>query len=496
MSWKSSLVSFLKTPVFDDRDTALRVETLEMVIVPFLVVTVVFSTTALVVSGRVTPAVVGVIACTLLGLCVLGARKGFVTPASASIVFLLWLFGTLSLYLGGGVTSPGQHTYFVAILMSVVLMDMRASILVALMSLAAAAIITWMESRGALPDPIFRSDPLTHLAFLAAMFASISGLIWIALRQMGKSVDEARRNESLHRLVADSVDDFIFSLSPDMSFAYASPAVERILGFTPEEMLSRKALQEQLVPGSPVISELVARALEEGRDSVRYEAQQYRKDGTPAWCEFSIRLVRNKDGGFERVTGVTRDIGERKAAEAKQFELEAQFRQSQKMEAIGQLAGGIAHDFNNYLTVILGNAEMLAMETSAEKGSPLMEIEDAATRSAELTQQLLAFSRKQVLQPVVLDLNEMIRNADRLLRRVLGEDISIETICAHDLGHVEVDPNQLEQIILNLAVNARAAMPDGGQLSIETGNVYLDARYASNRINVAEGVLRDARRVG
>jgi len=195
----------------------------------------------------------------------------------------------------------------------------------------------------------------------------------------------------------------------------------------------------------------------------------------------------NADGSLTTLTGVTRDISERKAAEQQRQELEEQFRQSQKMEAVGQLAGGIAHDFNNYLTVILGNVEMLALEVDAQRGSPLLEIEDAAARSAELTQQLLAFSRKQVLQPIVLDLNRVLRGSDRLLRRVLGEDVSIETLYADGLGHVGVDPSQLEQVILNLAVNSRTAMPDGGKLTIETGNIHLDSTHTDWGMEIEPG---------
>ncbi|MCG3184150.1 MAG: Sensor histidine kinase RcsC [Planctomycetes bacterium] len=161
---------------------------------------------------------------------------------------------------------------------------------------------------------------------------------------------------------------------------------------------------------------------------------------------------------------------------------EAQLRQAQKMEAVGRLAGGIAHDFNNLLSVIIGYAQF------AQEGLPgdsplradIEEIRQAGERASALTRQLLAFSRKQVLQPVVLDLNETVDGMDKMLRRLLGEDIRFQTLLAADLGKVRADPGQLEQVIVNLAINARDAMPDGGKLTVETGNAELDENYVAD----------------
>lgn len=488
MSRQGSLRSFLKTPKFENPETTRQVEAIQTVLLPLFggvgifVVVSIFS-----LQDGVQSALIAAGAGLALAVCLLLARIGLSQQSGALIVSLLWLIATTDLLLGGGVSAPGQNVYLVAILMAAFIMSIRAALVMTAMSLIATGFVAWLEMSGQLPASLIAREPLTYWWAQAVTFLSVSGLIWIALHRTRRAIGAAQRNQRLHRLVADSADDFIWSLDASNTFTYASPAVERILGFTPKEMLGTQAAQEQLVPGSPEISELIREAIAEGQDVLRYEAQQLRKDGTAVWCEFSLRLLFDDEGTLAGLTGVTRDISERKRVEVRQQDLEQQFRQSQKMEAIGQLAGGIAHDFNNYLTVILGNAELLALETEVEKGSPLLEIEDAAARSAELTRQLLAFSRKQVLQPVILDLNRVIRDADRLLRRVLGEDISIETICAGGLGHVEVDPNQLEQVILNLAVNARAAMPDGGKLTIETGNVFLDSEYAERRVDVSPG---------
>jgi nitrogen-specific signal transduction histidine kinase len=169
--------------------------------------------------------------------------------------------------------------------------------------------------------------------------------------------------------------------------------------------------------------------------------------------------------------------------------LETQLLQSQKMEAIGLLAGGVAHDFNNLLTVIVGYAHLL--RTGLRDGDPMAddaeEILRAADRAGSLTRQLVAFSRQQVLEPKVVDLNATMAEMDRLLRRVIGEDVDLVFVPGPELGHVKVDPGQIEQVIMNLAVNARDAMPRGGRLTIETAEVTLDAAYAFGRDGLKPG---------
>jgi len=169
--------------------------------------------------------------------------------------------------------------------------------------------------------------------------------------------------------------------------------------------------------------------------------------------------------------------------------LEEQLRQSQKMEAVGRLAGGVAHDFNNVLSVILTYAEMMLQDMKA--GEPMRgdveEIHKAGKRAADLTRQLLMFSRQQVLTSKVLDLNDVLASMNKMLQRILGADVELVSLPAKPLGRVRADPSSLEQVIMNLVVNARDAMPTGGQLTMETGNVVLDAGYAKEHLGVKQG---------
>jgi two-component system cell cycle sensor histidine kinase/response regulator CckA len=223
----------------------------------------------------------------------------------------------------------------------------------------------------------------------------------------------------------------------------------------------------------------------EGRYSVDHRI--LRADGTVRWVHEEADVLRDAHGRPASMIGTVQDITDRKR-------LEEQLLQSQKMEAVGRLAGGIAHDFNNLLTAIIGYSDLLARRV---KGTPRLEhnvgeILEAAERAAGLTRQLLAFSRKQVLQPRVLSLNAAVTDIEGMLRRVIGEDIQLVTALAGGLGQVRADPTQLEQVILNLAVNARDAMPRGGNLLLETANVDLDdARYVMLAVS-DNGVGMDA----
>jgi two-component system cell cycle sensor histidine kinase/response regulator CckA len=213
-----------------------------------------------------------------------------------------------------------------------------------------------------------------------------------------------------------------------------------------------------------------------------------RADGEEFPVDASISQVRTTEGLLYTV--LLRDVSERVKAAAQLKDVEAQLVQAQRMEAIGRLAGGVAHDFNNVLTVIIGVVQMLLRdrEPDAPDRTDLEEVYQAALRAASLTRQLLAFSRRQALVPQPLDLNAVVEGVTHgMLRRLIGEDVQVVTALAADLGTVQADPGQLTQVVLNLAMNARDAMPNGGRLLVETANVELDSVYADTHLGVAPG---------
>jgi two-component system cell cycle sensor histidine kinase/response regulator CckA len=230
-----------------------------------------------------------------------------------------------------------------------------------------------------------------------------------------------------------------------------------------------------------MVRDTIERATREHGDST-LEYRTLWSDGTLHWIRGSGRIFYDDAGTPLRAAGVGSDVTDIRA-------LEEQYRQSQKMEAIGQLAGGVAHDFNNLLTVIQGYCGLLAAQFGAgsSQTEDLAEIRGAAERAASLTHQLLAFSRRQVLEPRILDLADSLRAIEPMLRRLIREDIELVIRSPNDIGHVRADPGQIEQVILNLAINARDAMPQGGSLIIELADVVLDESYARQHASAVPG---------
>jgi PAS domain S-box-containing protein len=254
---------------------------------------------------------------------------------------------------------------------------------------------------------------------------------------------------------------------PGNPIVYASPGFERLTGYSAAEAMGKNCRFLQGPETDPTTVTTIREAVGASR-SCAVELVNYRKDGTPFWNALAVTPVRD-GSAVTHFVGVQTDVTSRKS-------LEAQFQQAQKMEAVGQLAGGVAHDFNNILTVINGYADLLLTETpSADPHrESIAVVREAGERAAALTSQLLAFSRKSIVAPTVLDLNLVLDQVGRLLRRLIEENVTFTTVLAPGLSRVRADPVQLEQLILNLAVNARDAMPGGGRLTIETAEVTLE----------------------
>ncbi len=298
--------------------------------------------------------------------------------------------------------------------------------------------------------------------------------------------DRVRAEEELHlrdrALEAMPVGVVIADHSrADDPLVSANSTFLRMTGYDREEVLGRNSRFLQGPESDPVAVMALRDAIRDEREA-RVEILNYRKDGTPFWNAVSVAPVRTAAGRVTHFVGVQTDLTDLKR-------LEEQYRQSQKMEAVGQLAGGVAHDFNNLLTVMLGYSEVLLdrPDVSGEDQAMVREIRRAGERAAALTRQLLAFSRKQILAPQVVDLNALVTDMDRMVRRLIGADIDLALRLAPDLGRVRVDPGQMEQVLLNLILNARDAMPTGGKLTVETSNVDLDAPYAEQHADAKPG---------
>ena len=263
--------------------------------------------------------------------------------------------------------------------------------------------------------------------------------------------------------------------------AECNDAMARMYGFDEANELLGTRLSDLHNVTDPVNREQIRAFIRGGYRVSDSETREHDREGRPrVFLNNVVGFV--EDGQLVRVWGTQRDVTE-------QRHLEEQFRQSQKMEAVGQLAGGIAHDFNNLLTAILGNTQLLLRELPPGDSmhGDVEEIRKASERAASLTRQLLAYSRRQMLQPEVLDLNVVMAEMDKMLRRLIGEHIDLVAVFAPDLGRVRADPNQIEQVIVNLAVNARDAMPDGGKLTIGTANVDLDETFAEAHLGSVPG---------
>jgi PAS domain S-box-containing protein len=296
-------------------------------------------------------------------------------------------------------------------------------------------------------------------------------------RHVGTAMDitERKQAEEALRLRERAMEAFVQGVCvtdpsrPDNPIIYVNRAFEPMTGYPPGDSLGRNPRFLQGPNTDPSAVAEIRTAIREERPCL-VELLNYRSDGTAFWNALSLAPIHDRSGKLTHWVGVLTDVTPFKR-------LEAQFLQAQKMEAVGQLAGGVAHDFNNLLTIITGYSDLVlaGLDRCDDMRGMIEEIHKAGERAAALTRQLLAFSRKQVLQPRVLDLNDLVVDVQKMLGRLIGEDIQLFTTLSPSLGRVKADPGQIEQILVNLAVDARDAMPDGGELVVETSDVMVDA---------------------
>ncbi len=343
--------------------------------------------------------------------------------------------------------------------------------------------VSYFESRVA---PVFRDGEVHSLVVSSS-----------DVTDHRRSAEALVASEERHRFLTAHISDAIWTLGLDQRFLYVSPSIERLVGFTAEQF--RHQTLEEVLTGESY--ELAVRTLADelerdggpGVDPERsrtVDLELVHADGSTVWSESKMSFLRDESGAPCGVLGVTRDISAWREAQEALRRSENRLRQAQRLEAVGQLAGGVAHDFNNLLTVIIGNFDLLvrALHSEDPRRSQLEEIGKAAHRAASLTRQLLAFARRQHLEPKVLSLNDVVTETGRILKRLIPEDVRIVAELDPALGHVEADRGQLEQVLMNLTVNARDAMPRGGELRITTANVDLRRDFEAYDPPVAPGL--------
>ncbi|HEV3142374.1 MAG TPA: response regulator [Gemmataceae bacterium] len=321
----------------------------------------------------------------------------------------------------------------------------------------------WLLSSG---TPRFLSD------------GSHAGFVSVAIDITERKQAEERIREQAALL--DQARDAIMVHNLDDCILYWNLGAERLYGWTAAEAIGQQSATLLCRGHSPELEEANRQVVENGE--WKGELHQVTKSGKEAIVESRRTLLRDAEQRPRAKLVINTDITEKR-------KLEAQFQQAQKMESIGRLAGGVAHDFNNLLTVIRGFSEILLTAHPLSPGARnlVLEIHKASERAADMTRQLLAFSRKQVLQPVVLDLNNVVRDLEKILRRLIGADIELACSLDPAIEKIQADPGQIEQVLMNLVVNARDAMPEGGRLTMETQNAKLDNAYAGTHADVKPG---------
>ncbi len=312
---------------------------------------------------------------------------------------------------------------------------------------------------------------------------AISGALAYTQSQADKQVAESalRISERRFRALVEESWDAVALFAGDGTILYGSPATTRLLGYELTEFVGRNAMELIHPDDRAGVLVRLQDAMAAPRAPVQVAARVRHKNGSWRYLEGVFTNLID-DPSVGAIVNNYRDVTDRRI-------LEEQVMMSQKMEAIGRLAGGVAHDFNNILTAIGGYSDLLLADLPPDdrRRHDVEEIHQATQRAAALTQQLLAFSRRQVLQPKVINLNALVPDIEKMLRRLIGEDILFATVLHPRLGNVRADPGQLEQVIVNLAVNARDAMSDGGRLTIETRNVELDEAYTAEHPAVKPG---------
>jgi len=523
-SWYSRIKRLLGSPAFDDKEKT-RVAKILGIILWSVVAVVSILIIIWLITGKsheLGPYAIAAntfIIAVALGLLFL-IRSGYVKSAGFALVAFSWSNITFQAFTSDGVRGSAAIIYIAIMVLASLLLGWRMSIGIAALSTLSIWVLAHAEQIGLMSfqvdGPYEVALESTGVFILSAVLLALTttGLsnalkrarksehslkesnraLQDNLEQLKQREKALRDSEERFRLLAENVVDIIWILDPEtLRFVYISPSVGRIVGYKPDEVMGLN-LNHLLTPESKkltdrFLTEELPKSLQDASRTSRVELDILHKNGSTVWVETIARVVYINWLSAYGIIGVTRNITKRKESENERKRLQDQLLQAQKMEAVGTLAGGIAHDFNNSLQGILGYTQILIFEKNKEDPDLklLKQIEKAAQRSSELTRQLLTFSRKMESQLRPLDLNQEVQQLEQLLERTIPKMIGIETRLGSDLNIINGDPVQIEQVIMNLSINARDAMPDGGKLAFECENTILDEDYCKIHVDVSPG---------
>ena len=431
-------------------------------------------------TGLVGVVIVDTVVMALVTALLLLDRLPYIWRASCFCA-LLYALGTVLLLAAG---ASRQGYLFGFSILATLLLGVRAG----LGSAVVASLTLFMVGalNHAAPDTgqSIWSEDLTSWFVVTLNFALVDILMILAIGSVLKPVEGALRAEiatrttldgerALLRTLFDSLPDVVVMKDVDSRYVMANSAALKAFGVENESDILGKTVLEVLPRERAEFVHADDMLVMAGKVISNHENKSIDPAGNPNWYLTIKAPLRDAHGEVSGLLGISRDITDRR-------QLEEQLRHAQKMEAVGQLAGGVAHDFNNLLTVIIGYTEVLMMQPELDSltRDSVKAIGDAGERAASLTRRLLAFSRQSILQPRVVDVNALVSETERLLVRLIGEDINFTTVLTPGIDRVRVDPSQLDQVLMNLVVNARDAMPQGGRLTIETANVEFSEEYA------------------
>jgi two-component system, cell cycle sensor histidine kinase and response regulator CckA len=470
MTLRAFLLSWWRPPDFDDLEDR-RVAALTLPLATIFAVCVALWVPAAVLIYRFSlwPMLAALFALAYASAAVLvRARRA---EAGAQLLVTTAFLSTTAGVAAAGIAGPVPSLYALSVIAAGLLLRTRLALALALAGIACSAAIGFAQARSWLPAPATHADPVRDLLIHGTIVMLSLAIVWLAVRAMREYDARLAESGARFRALTENAPDLIAELDADGTVLYASPGYARVLGYGEEEL--RRQRLETIVHPDDLSSArgVLGRILAGNGDIVSLRLRD--RAGSWRWFDFEGAAF-DDAGGARRVVTFGRDVTETR-------ELQEQLQRAQRLEALGRLAAEVAHDFNNNLTVILGAAEWLRDELPKRSalGERVAEIEEAGRRSAAITQQLLAFGRRQPFHPRVVDLNHLLAGIESVLRRLLPENIAIDGVHTAEASRVRIDPSQLEQALLNLALNARDAMPDGGTLTLSTANVLLDPEFVA-----------------